>query len=487
MITTDTLNLMAEKQTEAFTHVVFSGGGAKGSIYPGAYEVIKNAGIVNNIKGVAGSSAGAITAAFVATGMSPEEFARVSSNTNLTALLGKGTISKDGKPLYDLLDKTIRKNIADYFGQISDIPKMLEQRLAEIDDKQIILERNLAELRSDINQLPDRDLANEIKILESELSENKKLFLLVESLSADNNRALKKIKERCVTGDKITFKDLADLRVCNSELFKDLLITAVNKTTGQLEIFSANTTPDVEIALACRASASIPIFFEAVKIGESTYVDGGYIDNIPLSYFDQNNEDTALRKSSNPEAIDISNNPEEFSRAKNSGRPLVFAFGNDMNSAANIAIYSAKERIFDPGAITKFIMDVVFKNLARVGGNFKYSDNENKTHNNLRDNALNVIVLNTGNIGTLSFDSAEKKAEYMYIKGYCQTEQFLDNQKFDVEQDSRVQIRSFMLDIYENTSVKRENSWLSMVQTRAEGVKSKELLPFLKMVNGKIT
>lgn len=38
------------------------------------------------------------------------------------------------------------------------------------------------------------------------------------------------------------------------EKFKDLYITAVNKGTGELEIFNADNTPDIEIALACRAS-----------------------------------------------------------------------------------------------------------------------------------------------------------------------------------------------------------------------------------------
>lgn len=39
-------------------------------------------------------------------------------------------------------------------------------------------------------------------------------------------------------------------------------------------------------------------------------------------------------------------------------------------------------------------MDVVFKVLARVGGIFKYSEEENKTHEKLRENALNTVVLN---------------------------------------------------------------------------------------------
>ena len=39
-----------------------------------------------------------------------------------------------------------------------------------------------------------------------------------------------------------------------------------------------------------------------------------------------------------------------------------------MDDSANIAIYSAKEKIVDPSKLVKFLMDVVFKVLARVGG-----------------------------------------------------------------------------------------------------------------------
>ena len=71
------------------------------------------------------------------------------------------------------------------------------------------------------------------------------------------------------------------------------------------------------------------------------------------------------------EPKDISDNPEEIQSAKKNGRTLALAFGSSMEDGANIAIYSAKKRIIDPSEIMKFLMDVVFKVLARVGGIFK--------------------------------------------------------------------------------------------------------------------
>ncbi|XP_035671292.1 uncharacterized protein LOC118412511 [Branchiostoma floridae] len=53
-----------------FENLVIEGGGARGVAYVGALRVLESAGILQNIKRVAGVSAGAITATFVALGLS---------------------------------------------------------------------------------------------------------------------------------------------------------------------------------------------------------------------------------------------------------------------------------------------------------------------------------------------------------------------------------------------------------------------------------
>jgi NTE family protein len=74
------------------------------------------------------------------------------------------------------------------------------------------------------------------------------------------------------TGGK-TFADLAiDLRIIASDL--------VTETEFQ---FSKDHTPDAPIAVAARASASIPIVFTPVEYGMRCLVDGGCCDNVPAS------------------------------------------------------------------------------------------------------------------------------------------------------------------------------------------------------------
>lgn len=56
-----------------YTNLVFEGGGVKGIAYAGALKVLETAGILPHITAVAGTSAGAITAAMVALGYSADQ------------------------------------------------------------------------------------------------------------------------------------------------------------------------------------------------------------------------------------------------------------------------------------------------------------------------------------------------------------------------------------------------------------------------------
>lgn len=96
---------------------------------------------------------------------------------------------------------------------------------------------------------------------------------------------------------KITFAMQSSLHHINSGVFKELYATAVCKETGEAYSFSADTSPDLEIARAVHASAAIPVYMNQVKI-EKRYltlyrdkpevpdvlhmVDGGYLDASPF-------------------------------------------------------------------------------------------------------------------------------------------------------------------------------------------------------------
>lgn len=67
--------------------LVFKGGGAKGSIYPGAVRALEDAGVMCHIKRFAGASAGALVAALLAAGLSADQLFLELATTDLQPLV----------------------------------------------------------------------------------------------------------------------------------------------------------------------------------------------------------------------------------------------------------------------------------------------------------------------------------------------------------------------------------------------------------------
>ena len=61
-----------------------------------------------------------------------------------------------------------------------------------------------------------------------------------------------------------------------------LRVIAARLPDLRLEIFDAQTHPDVPVLRAVLASAAVPVAFAPIKIGASLYVDAGIVDNLGL-------------------------------------------------------------------------------------------------------------------------------------------------------------------------------------------------------------
>ncbi|MFV3015403.1 patatin-like phospholipase family protein, partial [Pseudomonas sp. KHB2.9] len=69
------------------SHLVLSGGGAKGIAYPGMVQALEDSGKLQGIQVISGSSAGAISASLLASGMNAEVFGKLSNRIDLPSLL----------------------------------------------------------------------------------------------------------------------------------------------------------------------------------------------------------------------------------------------------------------------------------------------------------------------------------------------------------------------------------------------------------------
>jgi NTE family protein len=245
---------------ELIKRIVFSGGGAKGIVYGSSYKAMIDTGVFKHVEDVSGASAGAITATLTACGIPEETFRNKLRETNLKDLMGKKVgklsgnppgvclITKDGRPLYEFVRDNILTTVQDNLNELA-ISKISPESLCDI----------------------------------------------------------QKIKSKLTQNESFTFRDLSILNKNFPDVFKKLTITAVTFPTGELQVFNSDLTPDVEIALACRASASIPVVLKPVEIeidGEMrTFVDGGLFDNLPTDYFDFDSEGNAIRNTKPNETL----------------------------------------------------------------------------------------------------------------------------------------------------------------------------------------
>lgn len=98
----------------AIRNLVFTGGGVKGIAYVGSLQVLEARGLLGGVENVAGTSAGAITAALVAVGATAEELRAILGSTDFGSFMdGPGWVIRDGMRLFE----SYGVNEGEVFGQ----------------------------------------------------------------------------------------------------------------------------------------------------------------------------------------------------------------------------------------------------------------------------------------------------------------------------------------------------------------------------------
>lgn len=94
-------------------------------------------------------------------------------------------------------------------------------------------------------------------------------------------KTLRKIVKNKTGNPDYTFKNLFRKKGI------ELVITATNLNLKSAIYFSPIYSPNLPIATAIRASMSVPLILQPVKINTGLYVDGGITNNYPINVFDQ--------------------------------------------------------------------------------------------------------------------------------------------------------------------------------------------------------
>jgi ankyrin repeat protein/predicted acylesterase/phospholipase RssA len=293
------------------TTAVFQGGGVKGIGFCGALQKLSKEHILNlsELRIVAGTSAGAITALLLAIGYDINELGNIINDLNFYDLLEsnlrseffeiKKKISERngfesflGKNVFGLINKIKSGTIdSDYIKSLLTSfmsSKMPTDFIHNVTKKLGIHDGEFNKLQEEINVLKARSLPfiNHFKL-------NRGIF----SGEILRRKFLEWITRKQLDRN-LTFQMLHELSLSNNK-YKDLYVAVYNVNKRYTEILSYETTPDVIVADAVRCSMSIQIFFEPhnlyvnkngirLKLDKDySYFDGGSLNNYILGMFDK--------------------------------------------------------------------------------------------------------------------------------------------------------------------------------------------------------
>lgn len=379
--------------------LVFSGGGARGVVYSGAYAALEETGVFQDVEDIAGSSAGAITAALLAVGLSPEKFQHTLKQTDFSQLLGKTSkgafITKDGEPLYDFIRNNTNTPIITFLQT-------------------------------------QQNLAHECKDILAKLTNPTPKY-------------------------SVTFGDLHTLYTHYPKQFKNLTVTAVKKEDGSLTYFNYKTAPDVEIALACKASSALPLILEPVKINGIEYIDGGISDNIPVEAFKKPAQKT------DTEILVFAFVEGDPTQKNKTWRQRIWTF---LFCSQGIwdALYGSRAHELNPDNNPPPLFqpqwwEVIWRNyllkwFSSLTTDYDLTDKRDAGFQRIRrDYPLRTIGLGVDDLLATDFDRATRMARFMSVRGYLDTMDMIlnhDLQQVDSEKTCDQVANDFYSEVVRN-------------------------------------
>lgn len=256
----------------------FSGGGAKGAVYPNVMAILERFGQMQDVVRLSGTSAGGITATLLATGIDAEGYQAFADAVPMDTL--KANIT-------GFADRYTGITIPDH-GRTG-TENSGQQAVNLIDEKLSTMVK--VALQDVVLDLDTLNTGREADLFTPE--EVNRLEQLQQVDVATHPR----------DATMLTFKDLKLLRKLDPTIYKELQLTGYNTKTNEGLLFNADTTPNLPIAYAVRVTMALPGLFKAVKfpadgaaaqamrvdmdpaivamMAQGSFVDGGFNTNVP--------------------------------------------------------------------------------------------------------------------------------------------------------------------------------------------------------------
>ncbi len=377
----------------AIKNLVLSGGGASGWIMPHALAQMDN-----TFDHIAGTSAGALVGSMLASGLTAVEVDLNLEMISLPSLLEVVPHFGELYPEITLIPERLYPSLSSflaYIGRMFILKTFAKgwQRTAQ----SMVQTMDKWSSESISKHLNNQEIWQKIKDAHSKgqisTRELNRLIVLKNAKWFDSPTELYTARTKYM----ITFKDLAVLHSIEPNIFKKLTLISskIDQNYGELgpsqlevskKIFSVDNTPNMPIAIAGRASMSIPFYFQDTFYCHEFYKDGGLVSRIPAEIF-------------LPEKHDENNLENSHQYAETA----VFIFGNDKyKKEIDQVLY--KKPVPGPSKSIENRIAQWFSNYP------KHSEMAAEDNRKLYNAGLGVYIIDNGSIDT--FDMFAPKEEY---------------------------------------------------------------------------
>lgn len=370
-------------------NLVLSGGGAKGIGYSAAFDQLEKSNWLSGLKHLAGSSAGALTAACLAMGLNAQQFEEVAADTLfrpgiIDSLRGSGDVPK----LYG--DVRMGFGLAPAVSSL----KLMDRISATQAHVYLSQNWNTAAFQEKLHDL-HLELGDEAV---------QRLRALAQEPALDRDR----------TGRMVTFSDLALLHRLEPAKFKLLTLTGWDQTNKRETYFSAATTPHFPIAHAARISMAFPVVFQPMKadpgdgLGERKFADGGIGSNKAVEVF------------KNPGAVfGVPISLDQRQREEINARTAVFTF--DGNNEAYMTLHGKEPQ--PPHGVLNKIKSFFYR---LVTGNPDYPGSDAADKHKVWDAGPNAMPVFHEGISTLSMSVSDEAKHKAHMQSAWRTLEYVD-------------------------------------------------------------
>ena len=338
-------------------YLALEGGGGKGNAFFGALSALEEFGILKGLKGVSGSSAGAITALLISCGYNTSSIIEIITKKEADIYVDPlkffddmpnlDTIGITGIKKQSKFDFSLNTNLEDFLSAVllkdflkKDLSYSMSNPVSDFFQKEIkefshslkketitdFVSYTIGKLLNFTLQKISKNAKSIPPIFESILNDTYRITNPITKIQTNKSQIKDFLKVLFLQGGIFTGAyplDIFEKIIAKDDLFKrstkftflehfnkygiELKITGVNLRTSQLVIFSRKTTPAFPVSLAVRISMNLPILYKPIYISEEDtnklqldesfvgyYLDGGLFNNSPYQYYD-NSKSLLLR------------------------------------------------------------------------------------------------------------------------------------------------------------------------------------------------